>query len=399
MKPLKVFLLLTVFLMPLLGANANFGFEQIKVLFFIVSLSLIGFLWRGEGVRWTAIGKAGGLFILVLALTSLAGIDPKNSFLGTQPYFQGVILYAYLFLFFLIVGWIKIKFKVWAVVLGMSASLVSLLAVKDWIILNILHIPVPTYAGRVVSTFGQPNFYAGFLLLTLPFAYYLRPFGLILGLISIIGIFVSYSRSAILLALLLLILGLIDQLKIKFKIAAVVFGAIFISVILAFIYSSGLIGNEFSNPIATGNPDLTRESVEKRVYIWPQIIKITLQKPLFGYGLENIDKAFRNYFAVNKHPLFEENLNVSPVLLSLKELNLDRTHNYILDLLMFSGIVGVLSWIIVVALLFKKTKQKVLIVSLATYLVWIQFQNQSIVHLIYFWLLAGLIDQNIDKDC
>ena len=52
-------------------------------------------------------------------------------------------------------------------------------------------------------------------------------------------------------------------------------------------------------------------------------------------------------------------------------------------------------------LLFKKLRQisydrgkNVLVFSLVLYLIWIQFQNQSVVHLIYFWLLVGMVDQS-----
>ena len=160
-------------------------------------------------------------------------------------------------------------------------------------------------------------------------------------------------------------------------------------------FSSGFIWKEFLGPTTILDPDLTRVSVENRVYIWPVAWQLFLQRPLTGYGLENIAQAFSDYFISNKHLLFEENLNISPVLISLKELNIDRTHNYLLDILLFSGILGFLAWIYLVILLLWKTKQnnKILLISLITYLIWIQFQNQSIVHLIYFWLLVGLVDQ------
>ena len=404
----KGLLLGTLLILPLLEANNNFGYEQIKVLFFILSITLIGFFWKGKGFKWTLISKAAGLFILILLITSLMGIDAKSSLLGGEPYFQGWILYSYLYLFYLMVKTFKIELKIYALVLSASALMVSFLAIKDWILLNLFNQPISTYAGRVVSTFGQPNFYAGFLLLTLPFSYLLfksqnkklSNFGTISGLISSIGILVSYSRSTILLLFLLIILALVSQLKIKLKWGIVVLGVVFISIFIALKFSSGIVGNEISSPIQTNNPDLTRESVEKRIYIWPQVLKIGQQKLLTGYGLENIPKSFSGYFEKNKHSLFEENLNINPVLISLKELNIDRTHNYLLDLFLFSGMLGLIFWLILIILLFKKLTQKtdgshrsILLVSLVIYLIWVQFQNQSVVHLVYFWLLAGLIDR------
>lgn len=403
---LKNFLLAIIFILPLLQAQRSYGYEHIKILFFVFSISLIGLFWLGKSFKWTLISKLAGLFILVLLIASLAGINLQNSLLGKQPYFQGVIFYSYLYLFYLMVKTFKIEITEYAVILSTSVLIVSLLAIGQWVQLNLLEKQIPTYAGRVVSGFGQPNFYAGFLLLSLPLSYLLfktnnkklQILGWGGGLVSIVAILVSYSRSAILLMLLLLALGLIDQLRIKLKLVVLSFVIILVSSIFALKYSSGFLGDEFTRPLSTNNPDLTKESVESRVYIWPQAVKIALDKPLFGFGLENINLAFLQYFQRNKHSIFEENLNINPVLISLKDLNIDRTHNYILDLFLFSGIFGVLAWLILVLVVIMKlirTKiqaKGILIVSLLTYLVWIQFQNQSIAQLVYFWLVAGLID-------
>ncbi len=400
-------LLISIFILPLLGATNNLGYEQIKVLFFILSISLISFVWilQKPKIKLSRIGWVSVLFIIILLLTSLLGIDFRGSFLGNIPYYQGLLIYSYLFLFYLIVSNFEIKLKYYALTLTASALIVSSLAIEDWILKNLGYL-VPNYAGRVVSTFGQPNFYAGFLLLTLPFSYYLFKdstkklsyFGLICGFSLIIGIFVSYSRSTILLALFLLSLALADQLKIKFKkvLITVGIGIILMSLILAFKYSSGIVGNQINIPISTKNPDLTRQSVEQRVYIWPQFIKIAFDQPIFGYGLENINLSFKNYFEKNKHKIFEENLNIEPVLISLKDLTIDRTHNYTLDLLIFSGFSGVIIWLLLIALLIKKCKNIYVLVGFLTYLIWIQFQNQSIIQLIYFWFLVGTIDKPIN---
>lgn len=407
----KVLLLTVVFLVPLLEATGSFGYEKIKVLFFILSISLIGFiwLWQKPKLKWNLIRIASAVFILVLLIGSIAGTDVRSSLLGSDPYFQGWIVYAYLGLLSVMVASARISLSEFAFAIVSSAALVSVSAIRQWVELDIFNLPISTYAGRVVSTFGQPNFYAGFLLLTLPFSYLLfksphkrwSMLGWGSGLLSMIGILVSFSRSAILLALLLLILAMIGQLKIKFKAGLVVVGIIALTILLALKFSSGIVGNEISGPILTKNPDLTRESVEKRAYIWPVAWQLIKQRPLTGYGLENIGQAFASYFETNKHLLFEENLKVSPVLISLKELNIDRAHNYLLDLLLFAGAFGLLGWLGLLGILLQKLIQNyhdrdsnVLLVGLGTYLIWVQFQNQSIVHLVYFWLLVGLIDQN-----
>ncbi len=403
---IQFLLLLTIFLIALLGTNGNFGYEQIKVLFFILSISLIGFIGLVKGFKRTKISKTAYLFILILLITSLTGIDPRTSILGIPPYFQGVILYAYLLLFSLIVTWSKIKLEHWAYVLAGSAILVGFIAIKEWVLLNIFNIQISTYAGRVVSTFGQSNFFAGFLLLTLPFSYLLFKkqnkkllnFGLISGVVSAVGILVSYSRSAILLLLLLIILALLDQFKVKLKwtlvffvmISVVLLAAVFISL----RFSSGIVWTELIKPV--NNQWLIDNSPEKRVFIWPVIGQLIIQRPWFGYGLENTAQAYLEFFQQ-----IDFNINSIPAYYSLKDLMVNRAHNYLLDLFLFAGILGVLAWLCLVLILVKRLIEKgdyrhknVLLVSLITYLVWIQFQNQSVVHLVYFWLLVGIIDQS-----
>lgn len=411
---LKILLLLTVFLTPLIGATGNFGYEQAKVLFFIGLTSLSGFVWflyliKNPKFKWSGISKAAGLFSIVLLVTSLMGVNPTQSMLGSQPYFQGWVLYAYLFLFFLLVSWSKIRLQHWAYFLVGSATIVALLAIGDWIQIHLLGHKLPTYAGRVVSTFGQPNFYAGFILLTLPFFRFLlaskgstlRGYLLMAGfLVSTVAIMLSASRIAFLGAGGLILFWLIWELPFR----KLVFGVISIMLLAIFMLSvnfgAGWVEKELTLPKDTINPDLPTIGVEKRYYFWPILWQLFLQKPVAGYGLENIAPVFSQYFEKNKHVLFEENLNLQPFMFGLKDLNLDRSHNYILDLLLFSGILGLLGWLGLVILLFKKLTQKyddrhknVLLISLIVYLIWIQFQNQSVVHLIYFWLLLGLIDQ------
>ncbi|MBI2019661.1 O-antigen ligase family protein [Candidatus Daviesbacteria bacterium] len=397
----KHLLLLTIFLIPLLGAYGSFGYEQIKVLFFILSISLIGFIWliSKQKIKWNKVNIVSLLFILVLLLTSIFGADFKISLLGNPPYFQGWIVYAYLWLFSLVVAGSKIKFEHWKNILIYSAVVTGVLVIKDWFLINILNNPIPTYAGRVASNFGQPNFYAGFLLVILPFSLKLRSkLEWAAVVVSIIAVLISGSRIAIvLLACILVFWFLFKTESKKWIIGGLGSFGLLIGLALFFSahWSTGLIWQEVIEPFnlrskAFANPS---DSVERRFYLWPLGWELINQKPLTGWGLENVDKAYRTYFEVNKHTLFEETLQPSSVLIRLKDLTIDRTHNFTLDLLLLSGILGFALWGILVCLLVKKVQNKTLFVSLVLYLIWVQFQNQSIVHLIYFWLLAGLINQ------
>ncbi|MDP3973953.1 MAG: hypothetical protein Q8P92_03915 [Candidatus Daviesbacteria bacterium] len=271
-------LLLTTFVIPLIGPVKNLGFEQAKVFFFLIFLTLAGLLWlvysinHPVKIEWAPIKKAAALLMAVLFLTSHLGIDRWNSFLGTQPYFQGLILYAYLFLFFLLISQSKIKFEYWAYVLAGSSAMVGILAIKDWILLNIFHVQIPTYAGRVVSTFGQPNFYAAFILFSLPFSYYLlvinkgrRSWALLaILMISILAIIISGSKSVFLLLILLglIWLGLYFKKKYFFWDSSA-FILLIIAILISIQFAYFYLGKELWGFNLSDNPIVTHQSVEK----------------------------------------------------------------------------------------------------------------------------------------
>lgn len=401
----KLILLFTIFLVPLVGAVGYIGYEQAKVLVFIFLVTLAGIFWifskTGQtglfALGWQETDRMAGAFILVLLFTAFTGVDTFTSLLGKKPYFQGFILYAYLSLFYLMVKSFDISLWRYSLVLVLSSLGVSLFALKDWTALNILHLSIPTYAGRVVSTFGQPNFYSGFLAISLPFYLELikasqgtkRRLLILAFIISLLAILVSESRSSILVAGLYLVwISTVRLLQnprglLRFLSLGLVFG---VSGVLSYFFILSLLRTE-----VFGTQDrlwLLRNAPEKRSYIWYVLGDRILSQPLTGYGLENLEVAFASY----KH---KGEADIVPY--SIKGLRVDRGHSYILDILVSSGVLGLLAWGALVWNLIRAQKSRVLSSALIIYLLWIQVQIQSIVHLMFFWLLAGLISKGEKK--
>lgn len=397
---IKFLLLATLFLTPLFSSVGDLGYEQSKVLVFLFLISLTGILWLlgKPSFKLSQIQKAALIFIFILFITSLTGVKPQVSLLGESPYFQGFILYFELFLFSIIVSRLDIAPQSWFRFLMLSAVLVSAVAIKDAINLYFLNLAVPTYAGRVVSTFGQPNFYGGFVLLTLPLFYYSITWGkrqwiYALGFfVCILAIVLSYSKTAIFMTGGLIIFWLAKSLGRVWKFLIPLAALIVISAaIFAIKYQEGFLWEQLGKP----NPyySIINYSPEKRAYIWPYILDLIGKSPILGYGLENL----RGIFGTN---IRIEEAKVAYAA-DLKNLIVDRSHNYLLDLLFFSGILGLGAWIVLVLAIFMKLKSKsdgrhkmVLLTSFLIYLIWIQFQNQSVVHLIYFWWLVGVVDRS-----
>lgn len=416
---LRLTLLSVVLLIPLLTPNLGLGYEQVKVVFFIFATTLAGFTWlrlsqvKREKITFSrsALTIQALIFLEVLLITSLLGTDPVLSFLGQPPYFQGWLTYAYLGLFALLISYVRIPLVWWARLLTVSACLVGLFALKDWGVQSFLHQDVPNYAGRVVSTFGQPNFYAGFLFLCLPWSYFLtikagwwRKLSILAMALETGGVLVSGSRTVIFLLFMVFVGGVlvrfISRRWLWPALALVVLSVSLIAFYFSASFSSGVVWQEIIEPQTLINVPSSRptDSVEKRFYIWPIFWTLINQKPFVGSGLETISIRFSDYWQVNKHSFFEINTRPSAVLIRLKDLEVNQTHNYLLDLLMSAGIGGLISWGVLVLLLVRKIHHWVIFYSLAFYLLWIQFQNQSIVHLLYFWLLLGITESGVKGD-
>jgi hypothetical protein len=111
-----------------------------------------------------------------------------------------------------------------------------------------------------------------------------------------------------------------------------------------------------------------------------------------GYGIDSINVLYKGQFSGFKPEL----KNYPPLYFNLMNLTIDRSHNYFLDLLIFSGVLGLMTYIYLLYLLFKSKVPAFLKIFLALYIIWVQFQVQSIVHLMLFWLVVGTID-NVKK--
>lgn len=395
---LNVLLLANLFLTPLIPAEFGFGYELIKVLTFLSLTIVAGLIFvyllskKKLKIHSTKIKISALLFFLILSMTSLLGIHPLESLAGKYPYFEGLILYWFLFLFYLILSESKLSLKSINQSISFSAAIVAIVAIFQFILINAFKIDIPSYSGRVVSTFGQPNLYSGFLLLSLPFAFQLKSYKyLLIGIISL-GVVVSLSKAAI---ILLLALGLVVLYKnTKYK-GLFAFGILVIflnALVFSLNQSSGLVWDEVLKPLSqTG---VENYQVERRIYIIPVLLEEYSRSPLMGFGIDSINSLYKGHFAGFKPEL----KNYPPLYFNLMNLNIDRSHNYFLDLLIFSGILGLAGYVCLIYFVFKKPAPSYMKVVLLLYLIWVQFQVQSIVQMIIFWLVLGIVDKKATVD-
>lgn len=395
-----LFSLTTVIILPLVSAFWNYGYEHSKVLVFIcaviIYLPLELLRKRNPVSSLNLLHIFAGIFVISLVLTSLTGVDFGTSLFGDHPYYQGIILYILLFSFSIIVSSLGLSRKIWVYMLSVAGTLVGLVALVQYLGIYAFGMSMPTYASRVISTFGQPNLYSGFILLTLPFSFnlaakkgQLSTVFLLGSVISLLGIIVSASRISIFLAGIVSFFACFNWCKqTSKKLLIVCCLGVCVLILLLTPYFVRIVKLEFVEPQT--NSWLIHNGPEKRVVIWPVLLEIISRRLQFGYGLDNIGTVFDDY----------KKEGITQTRLGIKNIRVDRAHNYSLDLVLFSGILGFLTWLMLVFQLYYRIEKGPFLSALVLYLLWSQFQIQSVVHLIFFWLLIGLFykkNQAIDK--
>lgn len=392
-KIINGLILLLVFLLPLVPSYFGKGYEEIKVLTLlygtigVIFLISTQFMFKRAKVMIPKLIWIMIILIIILLITSTTGLNSTQSILGGAPYFQGWVTYLFLAVLAIAVIIQNINSSNIIKTIIYSSSIVSLTALTQYFMLQ-QGLFVPTYAGRVISTFGQPNFYAGFLLFTLPFLLdqisRARRNEKILLLVTFAlncaAIAISFSRSAIILAAILISLWLILKLT-KTKITKFLLIVILISGLFYAIYNARLIQHELIQPIISQRVE--NSNAQRRIYIWQVAIEQVRNRPLQGYGLENINLAFPKTYDFNHpKPAFYH---------SIKDLAIDNTHNIFLNLLMWGGIVACLTFCYLYYEMYRSTNNSTNKIFLIIFILWSIVQNLSIIHLVLFFLMIAVI--------
>ncbi len=392
-KIINGLILLLVFLLPLVPSYFGKGYEEIKVLTLlygtigVIFLISTQFIFKRTKVVIPKLIWIMIILLIILLITSTTGINSTQSILGDDPYFQGWVTYLFLTVLAIAVIIQNINSSYIIKTIIYSSIIVSLTALTQYFMFQ-QGLFVPTYAGRVISTFGQPNFYAGFLLFTLPFLLdqisrarrnekilFLVTFALNCAAIAI-----SFSRSAIILASVFIILWLIFKV-IKSKVTRVMLIICLISGVSYALFNARIIQNEIVQPIFSQRVEFS--NAQRRIFIWQVGLEQIMKRPILGYGLENIKGAFPTEYDFNHpKPAFYH---------SIKDLAIDNTHNIFLNLLMWGGIVACLTFCYLYYVMYRSTNSSTNKIFLIIFILWSIVQNLSIIHLVLFFLMIAVI--------
>lgn len=361
LEKISRFFLYLIPIIPLLFVDGFFyPFVFARTLFFrliIISLTgIVAFLFLKNlfkyKYKFDLLYFLFSLFLFILTLSSIFGLDFYKSFLSTFERMEGLIYWYSLFLFLLYLKLFFYKIEHWLyfwranVLVSFFVFLYGL--VQKYSILPLFH----SGLDRVESTLGNAAFLGSYALLILGISLFLfffdnhwkyKYFYLFSALLNLILILWSGTRSSLLAFIVGVILFIIFFIKKTQKLFFGVLLSIMIFTSAFFIFDSNLF-NIKPYIIDKANAIVSSDaSIYNRIFVWRNSLKeFTNVNVFLGVGLENFDIFFNRFYTPD-----------------LNEDWFDRSHNIFLDVLVTSGILGLLVYIVIIlVLLYKIWKYK-----------------------------------------
>lgn len=318
----------TIALLPLITFKGYFEQPKVFTLSIIAIFIVIYFIYKiwlkHQTIKLNKADKYYLIWVVILSASSLLGNDSVSSIMGTSYRKQGVLFFLSL--------WLISKY-IQSLSTNSKSVLYKLVAV------SVIVQSFIVVTGNPLGTIGEVNAVAAFLSLGLYFVY--KPFSIWLIILPIFGIFYENSKSAV--------LSLLGYLNLPKK-------------LMTLFVSIAILGGVIYAIKITPQTSV----IENRNVIWKHAVNAIYHKPLIGYGAESGETVFNKEF--RKTGIY------------LDELIIDRSHNLILDILMWSGVFGIIPFLFFL----KNIKKSSLVYA---FLIFSMFQPLSIVHWTLFFLV------------
>lgn len=355
-------------LTPLVFGYLIFGYITAKVLFICALSEILFACWLGlmilnkkYRIKVKSIFLSLGIFVLLLLLSSIFGVNQNMSFWSNFSRGTGIVFIIHLFILTLSATCIFSK-RLWHHILlfvSFIGALVSLVIVCGYIGFLDKSLAID------YATIGNSSFLAAYLLFCLFFAIYLgfskinkitfwffeekdTKFLMILSaLCCFAGLILSTGRAAALSSIIgiILLIFLFLSFKIKNRKIQIIGRTLSIVSIIGIVFSivSLNIYNSFLQK------EFAKFATFTRPVVWQISSELVKEKPILGYGPENFEVIFAS--------------KVTPQLFYVsdgKEIRFDKAHSIIWDTLVSGGILGLISYlsIFVVTFLFLWKKRQ-----------------------------------------
>jgi O-antigen ligase/Tfp pilus assembly protein PilF len=285
-----------------------------------------------------------GVFFLANLVSSFFGANPTRSLWGNFERMGGTFYLLHLVLLYFYVqllgqaGGVYLKRFLQAFV-GV-ATLVTLNGLSGWV-------HGPTFStdlslpDRVSSTFGNPIFFASYLIVPLFLAIYFafsedhkvwKILFSIMAVLQLIGIYSSGTRGALVGLVVAILAGgmtyisLNKSLKSR-KYVGLILCTILVILGLFFTFQSKLsTGGSFSRLV-----NFHDNNTKARLIQWKMALQGFKDRPVFGVGSENYYVIANQYY--------------NPEIVKYDSSWFDKPHNYLLEILVTNGIFGLLTYL------------------------------------------------------
>ena len=342
--PFVPFLVFSSFFFPFITTKAFVWRIIVEIVFFAwVLLALIDIDYRPKK---SIVSYAVIAFLVIIGLADMFGIAPVKSFWSNFERMEGFITLLHLGMFFIVISSVfkEVDWKRW-----WNTSLVASFCMVLYCLLQIIGLKTINQGGvRVDGTLGNAIYLAVYMLfhifITMLFLY--RQWKSVIlrwvyGLLIFAQVFVLYytaTRGAIL-GLLggLLVVALLnirnkeDKFARKGSIAIligliVLIGGFFLLRDTNFVLSSPVL-SRFSSLPSLNTEEIKRQG---RYFVWPMAFEGFKDRPILGWGQENFDYIFQQYYSPEMYTL---------------EPWFDRAHNIFLDWAVAGGLLGLVSYL------------------------------------------------------
>jgi len=283
---------------------------------FILAVWLMKVLREGK-ISWqkTPLNLSIFVFLFICGLSTLFSVSPRLSLWGMHGfYFEGFLSFlCYGIIYFITVNYVTDKRKI------LKTLLTASVIVSVYALLQATGITFFVWRGtqpypRVWSTFGNPNFLGPYLIMIIPmYLIFLMKaktinkkllYSLFI-LISVLALIFTYSRAAWLgIAVGLTVFALMVNKKQLKANSFFLIGIIVSSIILASIYPRLYLHPQerttTMKPIverAVSTVDLKEPGITARLSAWETTIKMTLKRPILGFGLDTLGISFRQFMS------------------------------------------------------------------------------------------------------
>lgn len=395
--------------LPFLAINdLYFPFISAKAYYFRIIVEIIFVAWVclalfEPAVRpkksWVMLSLS--LFMVVLLLANVQGINPMHSFWSNFERMEGYITFLHLFALFFVLGGIMQHEKLWT--RFFNTAVVVSVAQAGYAVLQATGVlAVGLSQDRIDGTMGNATYlaiymiFSLFLTLLLYFKHegpqWIRHWYIFAMAMQVIAIFLTATRGAILalvggvvLTFLLLAFWQPQKRTLRKVAGGVLLVAVLFAVLVTVFKDTALVQN-VNGLKRVASISLTERTVEARFVNWGIAWEAIKERPLLGYGQGNYMPVFDAFY--DPQMWNQENW-------------FDRVHNIVFDWLINAGFVGFISYALLFGVIlyylwrpgarFSIIEQSIITGLLAAYVFHNLFVFDNLVSYFYFVVVLAYV--------